>query len=87
MSRRLLWGVGLLQIEVAVARLVRLLYVNEPDDSTPYDPRRIMVKRNKELYEKYTSGISARQLAEEYGISETRVYELIKNYREMFDDE
>jgi Mor family transcriptional regulator len=59
-----------------------LLYGNIPPSTSPitkFTPPK--TERNKEIYQRYLAGESPSALAREYGISEQRVFVIIRKFK------
>ncbi len=65
-----------------VSVLLSLLYGATAPSAAPLNdfipPK---AERNREIYQRYLGGVSPAQLAREYGISEQRVYVIIRRER------
>ena len=63
----------------AVGFILDLLYINSPLPSSPIT-RRIVAKRyrNQEIRERYALGETLAEIAEDYGISEQRIHEIVR---------
>lgn len=56
-----------------------------PDDR--YD-KTVVKERNKSIFTEYVEGKTAMQIGKEYGITRTRVYQIVKAFRDdMYKDD
>ena len=77
-----LGGISFLSLESAVQSVIARLYASQPlptkpvSNATPKEE-----ERNAEVWAKYASGMSVPALAREYGVTKTRIYQILKQFR------
>jgi phosphoenolpyruvate synthase/pyruvate phosphate dikinase len=66
----------------AVSRLIERLYIHNPRPIHPLsDKTKKQIERNETIKARYASGESIQRLAAEYGISEQRIHQILKDRR------
>jgi Mor family transcriptional regulator len=74
-----LWGTTLYTLEQATNRVLQQLYRGFSLSKAPVSRRRN--ERNAEIRARYVAGMSVPELAQQYGISEQRIHQILRGKR------